>query len=300
MPHRIFSLETVTTRFDPVEAEVSIAVAPEEPGEGLTLRGRLNGPKSPYANTVEIAYYLKPLPAEGDLLRARVIIPEANLWRPKTPFLYEGPIELWQGETCLDRQQVVHGLRHVRLTRHGLRLNGEAFRLKGVLAAELSDPTAERFRAAGINLIVAPVTFDNAELWRRTERLGFFVLGQLDGKAEEILWHAEEHLTRRVSALGWLLPQSLTREPQHWHNAMLHLQGGRRDVLFGVKLEELPLGVLPGHVSFLVCEARFLPDLEPASIPRLLLARRGEAADLTREEKDSPEILGKVQRELPD
>src|SRR5262245_35614132 len=94
MPNKIHSLDILTTRFDPAEAEVSITVAPQEFAEGLSLRGRLMGPRSPHVETIEIAYYLQALPPSEDQLRARVVIPEANLWSPKTPFLYDGPVEL--------------------------------------------------------------------------------------------------------------------------------------------------------------------------------------------------------------
>jgi len=293
-PNRILSVEVLTTRFDPLEAEVSVSVVPEGPGEQLSLRGRLHGPRSPYADTVEIAYSLKPLPVEGDLLRARMVIPEANFWTPKAPFLYEGPVELWRGEECVDRQHVVHGLRHAALSRKGLHINGQALQLRGLTFAELTDETIPRLRAADINLLVTPVTPGCVDLWIRAERAGFFMLGQLDGYDDELLWYSEEYLARRVSAFGWLLPQSLTRQPQHWHNAMLHLQGGRRDVLFGVKVEELPLGVLPGHVSFVACEERFLPKLGELTLPRLLLGKRGDENEPERK----PEILGKVYRDL--
>jgi len=274
---------------------VSITVAPEQPGESLALRGRLMGPRSPHVETVEIAYYLQQLPTAQELLRARVIIPEANFWSPKAPFLYEGPVELWSGEERQDQEHVVHGLRHVLLGRKGLRLNGHPFHIHGLLTNELSDETVRQLRGAKCNLLLAQVASGSAELWARAERLGFFVLGQLDARDEDLLWYAEEHLCRRTSAFGWLLPQSLTREPQLWHNAMLHLQGGRRDVLFGVKLEDLPLGVLPGHVSFIACEERFLPELEELTIPRLILAKRGD----TSEPERKPVILGKVYRESP-
>jgi hypothetical protein len=294
MPNQIASLDVLTTRFDPAEAEVSITVAPQHPAENLSLRGRLMGPRSPHVETIEIAYYLQPAPSSADLLRVRVVIPEANLWSPQTPFLYEGPVELWSGEERVDQQQVVHGLRHAVLGRKGLRLNGHPFHIHGVTANTLADEVAQRLRNAGCNLLVAKVGLESASVWEKAERLGFLVLGQLEGTDDDLLWYAEDHLCRRTSAFGWLLPQSLTREPQLWHNAMLHLQAGRRDVLFGVKLEDLPLGVLPGHVSFVACEEGFLPELRELTIPRLILGQRGD----TSEPERSPRIIGKVFRDL--
>jgi beta-galactosidase/beta-glucuronidase len=44
-------------------------------------------------------------------LEFRVIIPEASWWEPKTPFLYEGPVELWQDGVLCDRREISHGIR---------------------------------------------------------------------------------------------------------------------------------------------------------------------------------------------
>src|SRR5436305_13869978 len=68
-------IEVTTTRLTPAEAELSLAAAPDGPvATDLELRGRLMGPRSAYAETVEVAYNLRPRPTEGDLVRARVLI----------------------------------------------------------------------------------------------------------------------------------------------------------------------------------------------------------------------------------
>src|SRR6516164_11712247 len=102
MSNRIVGVDILTTRFDPTEAEVTVVATPEQPADNLELRGRLMGPRCPYADTVEVAYNLRPLTAQDDLPRARVIIPEASPWEPETPFLYDGPLELWRGDAKLD------------------------------------------------------------------------------------------------------------------------------------------------------------------------------------------------------
>jgi hypothetical protein len=75
------------------------------------LRGRLMGPRCPGVSTIEIAYPLRPLSAEGNTLTARVLIPEPNLWTEATPFVYEGPVELWQDGQCCDATRVTVGLK---------------------------------------------------------------------------------------------------------------------------------------------------------------------------------------------
>jgi hypothetical protein len=296
MPNRITALDVHTTRFDPLEAEVTATVLVDSPEACLRIRGQLCGPRSPYAETLEIAYPFKPLPMEEGLLKVRAIIPEANFWSPRTPLLYEAVIELLTGDQVIDSRRALHGLRHVVLNRKGLALNGQRVRLNARMAATLSDHDAQQWRKAGINTLIAPVALNSADLWNAAERLGFFVLGELDGADDELLWYAEEVLSRRVSVLGWVLPQRLTREPQLWHNAMLHLHGERRDMLIGMRIEDLPLGVPPGHVSFIVCDEQRLTELGEATLPRLILARRGDMlSDLDTTESD-PRVLGRTFR----
>jgi len=48
----------------PAEAEVWITVTPERPAPEAEVRGRLMGPRCLFAETVEVAYPLRPLPAK--------------------------------------------------------------------------------------------------------------------------------------------------------------------------------------------------------------------------------------------
>src|SRR5436309_1982537 len=98
--------EIATTRYDPTEAELTVTYAPDDPAAvapGAELRGKFEGPSSAYAETVEVAYALRPLPREEDVLRARVIIPEPCFWSPAAPLLYRGTVELWQGGAARER-----------------------------------------------------------------------------------------------------------------------------------------------------------------------------------------------------
>ena len=101
MSNRIRQIVVRDHRLDPAEAEVWITVVPEELTETTRVAGRLMGPRCPYSATVEVAYPLRTWKREDEeadakSLTMRVVIPEASLWEPESPFLYQGPVELWQ------------------------------------------------------------------------------------------------------------------------------------------------------------------------------------------------------------
>jgi len=70
--------------------------------------------------------------ADSKSLTMRVVIPEASLWEPESPFLYQGPVELWQDEQLCERVQLSHGLRVITLGPRGIRVNGRQITLEGV------------------------------------------------------------------------------------------------------------------------------------------------------------------------
>src|SRR5579864_8804454 len=120
MTNRIHHIRVTDTRLDPAEAEVCIGVYPERLTSVTQVRGRLVGPRCPYATTVEVAYPLRELSREYEStgtprLILRVVIPEASFWDPESPFLYRGPVELWEGGQRCDLVQVTHGLRTLGL-----------------------------------------------------------------------------------------------------------------------------------------------------------------------------------------
>lgn len=207
MENRIRRIEVHDGSLNPVAAEVWIAVLPEQHTATTEVRGRLMGPRCLYSNTIEVAYPLRPVPShqmplEPSGLTVRAVIPEANLWEPQCPFLYHGPIELWQdGQRC-DRISVSHGLRSLRRSERGLLVNGRPLTLRGRRIASCSDEEATAWRQAGYNLLIAPLAADSLAVWEQADRLGFLVLGQLgeaDGETRRM-----EMLSRHASCLGWL------------------------------------------------------------------------------------------------
>jgi hypothetical protein len=151
---------------------------------------------------VEVAYHFRPLPpgaaVPAGAVAVRALIPEASLWGPETPFLYEGPVELWEEGRLLEKVAVRHGLRHVALGPAGLRVNGRPLSLRGRELAGCSEEQALELRRADYNLVVVPAGAGGA--WEVADRVGLFVLGRPGGAEEGV--PAER--TRHPSHLGWL------------------------------------------------------------------------------------------------
>jgi hypothetical protein len=210
MDNRIRQIEVCDRSLVPAGAEVWISATIERQTPTTELRGRLMGPRCPYANTVEVAYPLRPLPlgraSETPGLTRRVVIPEASLWEPESPFLYQGPIELWQDDQRCDRLMLSHGLRSFHLDERGLRVNGRRLTLRGQSVTACSEEEALALRQAGRNLLIAPVGEDTLPLWEQADRLGFLMLGRVADDGQPARQHLEM-LSRHASCFGWLVEE---------------------------------------------------------------------------------------------
>jgi hypothetical protein len=204
MTNRIVHLELHDASTVPAEAEVRLVVVPERLTPTTEVRGRLMGPRCRFASTVEVAYHFRPLPpgaaVPAGALAVRALIPEASLWAPETPFLYEGPVELWEEGGLLERVAVRHGLRHLGLGPAGLRVNGRPLPLRGRELASCSEEQALELRRAGYNLVVVPAEAGGA--WAVADAVGLFVLGRAGSMSSRSALPAER--TRHPSHLGWL------------------------------------------------------------------------------------------------
>ncbi|MGL4555348.1 MAG: hypothetical protein ACRC33_29625, partial [Gemmataceae bacterium] len=133
----------------------------------------------------------------------RAIIPEASLWHPVSPHLYQGPVELWLEGVRVDHRPVSHGLRTFTLGPRGLRINGRVTPLAGRRVESIDEDEAVRLREAGVNLLVLPADAP-APAWSAADRVGFVVLGRLrDGVTDDTLRDRAAH----PSCLGWILPE---------------------------------------------------------------------------------------------
>jgi hypothetical protein len=269
MSNSILRVDVGDRSLAPAQAEVWITVVPERMDAGTEVRGRLLGPRSACASTVEVAYQLRPLAPgiQGDPagITRRVVIPEANLWEPAKPFLYQGPVELWQDGACCGRVVVSHGLRSIALGPRGLRLNGKPLVLSGhEVARAPEEGEARELRDRGCNLLLAPVAADG--VWEVADRLGYLVLGRLAGGGEETLRQAAT-LAGHASCLGWLVPPGadfITRLPP----------GG----LVGAEVSGQPCAPVPEGVHFLLGPATEAGALAGIGLPLLLAGEPGAPA----------------------
>jgi hypothetical protein len=260
MINRIRQVEIHNHSLMPAAAEVRITVSTANAATPTTeLRGRLTGPRCPYATTVEVAYPLRPLPQpQENLLAARVIIPEASLWEPESPFLYQGAVELWQDGQCCERVALSHGLRSLHLGPAGLRVNGRLLTLHGRSLSTCNDDEALALRRAGVNLLVVPVADGTLPVWDVADRLGFLVLGRVS--APEVVL---AHLTAHASCFGWLLDG-----PVEGGRGPLARQGPAGPYV-GLELDGAPPAVLPPGIHFLCGPAASVRELAAAGLPIL-------------------------------
>jgi hypothetical protein len=289
-----FALVVHNERLTPAAAEVHLLFQ----GGGLSapeLRGRLVGPRCLYASTIEVAYPVRPLPGQGPgRLGGRIIIPEPSFWEPACPFLYEGPVELWDDGRRVSLWHVSHGLRSARLGRRGLYWNEQPLLLRGLVRSELAEGEAQQLRQAGLNTLLislgqTALLEEVSAVCEAADRLGFLVLARLPNSPDAL--RAARLLDEHASLLGWLLPQALLQAGGGSAAALAELDP-RSSCLVGVELTRPPAEKLCAGVSFICCPEELLPALESLHVPKLVLTRREPPAGPA-----SPGILGWVHAE---
>jgi len=294
MTNRIRELRLHDQLDDPAEAEVWVSVVPESVTPTTELRGRLVGPRCLYASTVEVAYPMRPFvrqPPALPGLAARVVIPEASLWEPVSPFLYLGPIELWEDGKVCDQIQVRHGLRTLRLGPRGLRLNGRPLTIRGVAQEECTEEDARRLREQGCNTLLAPVSGGTSAVWEAADRLGFLVLDRLGGSEEAI--RRARNLGQHPCCLGWLLDGEVL-EQEREAKALASLKQDWPGKLLGVELQRVPLQPLAPGIHFAVCVEELLPLLKEVELPKIVLTREQPREESINELLAMPGILGSI------
>jgi hypothetical protein len=297
MSNRICDVWVLDGRRDPAEAEIWISVRPERLTSSTQVQGRLMGPRCPYASTVEVAYPFREqsrqYEKEGEPhLILRAIIPEPSFWDPESPFLYEGPVELWQGKERCDRVNFRHGLRDLRLGPRGLRLNGRSLTLHGVERDVCSEEECLSLHQANCNLFVAPLTPEAAPLWDLADRFGFLVLGRITTTKDFKFARA---LTKHPCCLGWLLPPGVVPSDLLVVVASA-LEDASQGHFLGMELQQRPTEPLPPQVTFVVCPETLLPELTEIGQPRLIVRHTsGHNSQQPVDAAARPEILGWIE-----
>lgn len=202
----IQTCQVEVTKLDPVQAELEILITLGIPTPAdLEIRGRFMGPRCLYRSTVQIAYPLKRLAdPEDHVQRFRVIVPEPMLWDPQSPFWYEGRIETRQGGTVVENRVVPLGLRWLQTTATGLHINGRTLALNARRVKEVNPADLAGYRNSGINLLIVPVTTELEQICTLLDRMGIFLVGNLETEQEPPPWQSHPCL------LGWRSPASLS------------------------------------------------------------------------------------------
>lgn len=208
MTHRITSISIAPRFLSPMEAELIVRVCIEPSSDRVEIRGRLVGPTSLHASTIEVAYPLHPLPGPavfGPLAR-RVVIPEPSLWSPATPFLYRGIIELVEDGRALDRVELVTGVRSIKLAPDGVRWNGTPLALSAVERDSADERELMALRREGVNALVVDGLTEPTV--RAAERVGFALLARPAAP--------DPTLPESPAFLAWLLPPDWREREAEW------------------------------------------------------------------------------------
>ncbi len=257
MANRIRDVVVINHRLDPHETELRIVVELEELTPTTEIKGRLMGPSCLGRSTIEIAH---PMFAVERGVELSVIVPEPSWWSPQAPFLYQGPLELWQDGELRDRVQICHGIRSLRLTPLGLRLNGQPLVLRGK-AIEPTCTQAEMLilRTQGFNTVVSGLEdSDGIDLWSRADRCGMFVLGYTDRSPEVfVLWKNE--LEKHPSNFAWAFCLG-----EWMANPTLEKPSA---TYYGVSTADI---IFPPNASFVLTNARELNADRETAIPKIL------------------------------
>jgi hypothetical protein len=254
MSNRILRLGLYDRALSPMGAELWVVVETEQVTDTTEVRGRLAGPQSAHAATIEVAYPLRPFPKHPDGLppmTRRVVIPDPGLWSPQTPFLYQGTVELWEDGQMCDRAPVRYGVRVAQLARDGLRWNGKLIDLRMVERVLATELELRRLHSEGINGLLIPAEADS--LWEMAERLGFITLGQLGDAHADI-----ERWSSSPCCLGWVVPAEACRDWPAWQ-ARVAPAIRRRRVMGMVGDGDMP----PPEIDFVIGSAAMARDRRP-------------------------------------
>jgi hypothetical protein len=282
MSNRIKSVALRNAGLDPIEAEIWILVEPEKVTASTEVRGRLVGPRCHYSTTVEVAYPMRAWSKEYPTIdrpsiTMRVIIPEPSLWDPDSPLFYEGPLELWQKGKCVDRKDIRHGLRTMRLGPRGLRINDRPLTLHGMPYGELSKDKSTELRQSKCNVLLTSLSGDVEALWANSDQLGFLRIGRITNPREIAKTAVLSIGAMYASDIGWLVTEEVLKHEVLQAIGLLPLQGiegltRTSDSIIGIELTRAPAGPLPEGTSFLACREELLPSLAEFNLPVLLLS----------------------------
>jgi hypothetical protein len=203
MGDRIQGVTVRPIRLTPTEAELAVKLDVSAPAADAEVHGRLMGPRCKYSSTVEVAYPIRQLPRStfGPATAiGRVIIPEPSWWDPESPFLYGGPVELWEAGQTVERTQTRCGLHHATVTGNRLIWNGRSIDVRVATEAAATPAGLTALRQANVNLVFVDAdTLDG--LVEAADEIGILLAGRAVDAAARAATHSP---LRHPSLLGFL------------------------------------------------------------------------------------------------
>jgi beta-glucuronidase len=205
---------TVVTEIDGADGLVKVRLDPAISGSA-TARFSLSG---------HGASLSAELLTSGEAMDVELTVPDAALWSPSSPNLYDLTVELLRGETVLDQYSLPVGVRTFAVAGDQLLLNGEPITLTGF-------GRHEDFPVTGRGLVPAVVIKDyalmdwiGANSFRTThypyseqmmdlaDRLGFLVIDEIPAVG---LFFREEGLERRLQLCRQYTEELIARDKNH-------------------------------------------------------------------------------------
>jgi beta-galactosidase/beta-glucuronidase len=180
----IRDITVAPVRLTPAEAVLAIELQCAALQPTTEIRGRLMGPNCLYSTTIEVAHPLHMTDRERGhppKVRGRIVIPEPAWWDCESPFLYHGPIELWEHERKIGEVRLRIGLRHAEWKGEQLHWNGKPIELRTQSLTDVDDATLQSLRQRGFNGVSVPAAVARS-VWPVADRLGLLVTA--DGAVE--------------------------------------------------------------------------------------------------------------------
>ncbi len=170
----------VATTLDPVEGGG---------GQDVLVQTRIVGPNGKVVKSAQAPARVNATTASHSEQVFEIASP--HLWSPQSPGLYRAEVEIVAGAEVKDRSETTFGIRKVEVdAQHGLRLNGQPFKLKGgcvhhdngPLGAAALDRAEERrvelLKANGFNAIRTSHNPPSPAFLEACDRLGMLVIDE--------------------------------------------------------------------------------------------------------------------------
>jgi len=221
---------TLTTRLRGTTAVVSLATLVRNDSR-RTRTIAVTGSLVHGSQTVAFALSAPPVPHGAQRrLRTTVVVPQAALWAPGTPNLYDLTLSAGDGESGWHSRV---GLRELSWSGGRLRLNGRPLTLRGASLQEDARGRGDALGPADQNLVVASLNWLGANATRSQHPL-------------------DEGLIERLDAVGILLWQGVgpVDAPGSWTSVTPALQARARDrVRVTVRQDQLHPSVIAWNLA---------------------------------------------------